>query len=360
MKKRYASLDLVKFLGVLCISCLYHYRRIGGKEGFSFLFEGTPIVDALSRHGALLVELLFMISGLLAFQSYFGRISRGEQPFSKFLSARVSRLFPVMIASTLVMAAGQWIFFSKTGAFFYNMPNNDLPHLLFNLFGVQMWISPQFTVNQPTWYISVLLACYLIFFGISSLCKKRDCRPLFIAPILLGLVILSTGLNFAGLNSYMARGLISFFLGVTLAMLLQKAWKSRTFLLAALGILAFCCLFYLVLPFELIGDLLLFLPFFIYPALITLCMKSELLNKVCDCGLVRYLGAISFDFYLWDIPIYMGLSLVSRAFHWTLQYDSLFFFLFVLAIHFVVAIASHHLIEKPMVRIFEKKREEKA
>lgn len=356
MKKRYASLDLVKFLAVLCISCLYHYRNLGYGTDGPFLFENTPLVGALARHGAFLVELMFMISGLLAFQSYFGRISKGEQPFKKFLSGRVSRLFPVMIASTLAMAVGQWIFFSKTGAFFHNMPNNDLPHLLYNLFGVQMWLSSQFTVNQPTWYISVLLACYLIFFGISALCKKRDCRPLFIAPILLGVVIFSAQLNFAGLNIYMARGLISFFLGVALAMLLQKTWTSRAFLLAALGTLAFCCLFYLVLPYELLGELQLFLPFFIYPALITICMKSQLLNKICDCGIVRYLGAISFDFYLWDIPIYMGLSLISRAFDWNFSYRTVSFFLLALAVHFAVAIASHHLIEKPVARALAARR----
>ncbi len=116
-----------------------------------------------------------------------------------------------MIVSTLVMAAGQWIFFSKTGAFFYNMPNNDLPHLLFNLFECKRGFPAVY--RQPADLVYQRFARLLPYlFGISSLCKKRDCRPLFIAPILLGLVILSTGLNFAGLNSYMARGLSPFFL----------------------------------------------------------------------------------------------------------------------------------------------------
>lgn len=353
MKKRYAALDLVKFLGVFAIGCLLHYRSIASKAGAPFLLEQIPVLGTLARYGHFLVELLFLISGLLAYQSYFNRIAKNEYTFGKFLKGRIVRLYPAMILSTLAMAIFQWSFYTKNGAFFAEMQNNDLPHLFLNLLGLQTWFSREFTVNQPTWYLSTLMLCYLLFYGIAASCRKRDMRLLFSLPAFVGITILTSGLQFALLNSYIARGLCSFFLGVLLQMLLGiEHIQNRTFCLASLGILAFSAIFCRLLPFELVGDLRLFLPFFVYPAFVTLCIKSNLLDRLCSCAFIRYLGNISFGIYLWDIPIYAGLGLLFDWCGWPLDYTSPAIYALTVLLHLIAGIFSYHFVEKPIAKKF--------
>ena len=364
MKKRYSSLDLLKFLSVIAIGNLLHYRGIGAKFGYSFPLEQVPILGTLARYGHFLVELLVLISGLLACQSYFSRIRENKYSFSKFLKGRITRLYPAMIASVLVMAVLQWSHFAYTsargdGAFFADLQNHTLPDLALSLFGIQNWVSRDLTVNHPTWYLSILMLCYLIFYGIAALCRKKDMRLLFLLPVLAGIIILKTGLNFAMFHSYTARGLCAFFLGVLLQMLLENAHiKDRTFCLAALGMLLFCIGFRLTLPFSLLGDLSLFLSFFVYPALVTLCVKSKLLNRICDCSLFHYLGNISFGIYLWDSPVYVGFGLFFLCSGKAFDFSSPAVYATIFAVHVLMGILSYHLIERPMLRKLSKPKKE--
>lgn len=79
-------------------------------------------------------------------------------------------------------------------------------------------------VNNPTWYISVLLLCYIVFYLLTYLGKRWQIPHtyLFVFMVLLGCGAQTYGLNLPFLNGSSCRGYYAFFFGVLPAEWLEK------------------------------------------------------------------------------------------------------------------------------------------
>ena len=76
INKRFKALDGLRGICVLLIACVYHY---------GIIFESKYRLEL----GQYLTELMFMVSGYLAFHSYYHKISDGEVSIESFAKKRM-------------------------------------------------------------------------------------------------------------------------------------------------------------------------------------------------------------------------------------------------------------------------------
>ena len=85
-------------------------------------------------------------------------------------------------------------------------------------------------VNNPTWYISVLLLCYLFFYILFKVAKKLkiDEMYLYATMIFIGLSINKYAIQLPFFNTDVCRGYYSFFWGVILARIMPRIQEIYT------------------------------------------------------------------------------------------------------------------------------------
>lgn len=203
INKRFKALDGLRGICVLLIACVYHY---------GIIFESKYRLEL----GQYLTELMFMVSGYLAFHSYYHKISDGEVSIESFAKKRINRLYPGVVVSLIVMLVGQSIYIHYHGTYWVT-DGNDLWHFLLVSLGIHMWIESKPAINGPAWFVSVLVLMDLLFY-VSVKMEKRTGKLIMALPIIVGLIIESVGSSYPLINSWISRGMYSFFAGVVLAL----------------------------------------------------------------------------------------------------------------------------------------------
>lgn len=86
-----------------------------------------------------------------------------------------------MIITTIVAALGQWmsllLYQHEVAIPVLAGVRNSLVAFVLNILGLQCgWVSnhDSLSVNGPTWFISIIMICYIIFFIILRSCKMRN------------------------------------------------------------------------------------------------------------------------------------------------------------------------------------------
>lgn len=120
---------------------------------------------------------------------------------------------------------------------------SSVKDILLSCFGMQRWFSTNLTINNPTWYISVLLLCYIWFYVITYIANKTKISPyiMYLAMILLGVFIMTRGVSYPFFHHDTSRGYIAFFLGICFGKLLEtiNVQKMRYQIISAI----YCILF---------------------------------------------------------------------------------------------------------------------
>lgn len=173
-----------------------------------------------------IVELFFILSGYFMY-SYIRKVQQGRITFPEFYFKRLSRLFPVM-----AVGAVTYEIFRAVYQYLYQTSWFDIQTTFWGIiiasFGIQDgWALSNPCVNNPTWYISVLMLCYVVFFMLVYISKRLKISPqyLFIFMIFWGMGINTYGINLPFLNASSSRGYYAFFFGIILAGILKE--KNR-------------------------------------------------------------------------------------------------------------------------------------
>ncbi|MFN8626318.1 MAG: acyltransferase [Candidatus Binatia bacterium] len=206
---RFYSLDALRGLAALSV-IFWHWQH--------FFFHGTtaalPDISRLPMstwafplysHGWLAVDFFFILSGFVFYLLYAQRVAEGRIGPGTFAWLRFSRLYPLHIATLLIVAVGQRWLLSAHGSYFV-YPNNDARHFLLNLLFASSWgIERGYSFNGPIWSVSVEVLLYALFFAV---CRLLPVRAFVLAAISI------TG--FALVTRYydpVGRGVGCFFLG---------------------------------------------------------------------------------------------------------------------------------------------------
>lgn len=208
--KRLYSLDAFRGLAALTIIMWHwqHFFALSGQWQRGWQRDWQPFWSLLKPfylEAWAAVDLFFALSGFVFFWLYGQAIREGKIAPGKFALLRFSRLYPLQLLTLLIITGLQAMFHGRTGAYFI-FPADDWGRFVAHFFMVQQLAPPNViqTFNGPSWTVSIEAGLYVLFFLI---CRLRLNGPR------IALVVALAGIFLYDWNSFIARGLMGFFLG---------------------------------------------------------------------------------------------------------------------------------------------------
>ena len=293
---------------------LFHYHEWLG-------YPGVGWYDTVVSKGYIWVEFFFALSGFVLFYAYGPRFGSGLKPatLGAFLAGRVSRLYPLHLATLLAVAIleidrrldGS----RRLGLSFFEVPpfvGRTVGTFVSNLFMVQAWgLYDILTWNSPAWFVSVefflCLICPLLVWLMGARPGWRAMALGAASVTLLGILVSVSG---RGLDmTYrlsMGRGLADFGIGLGLGALFVAARRRaeagktpapRTHTVTQLGaVIAVAMALALSGPSRTRGDLLVAAP--IFALVFLLAFDRGVLAEALHASWLMKLGEWSFGIYM--------------------------------------------------------------
>ena len=348
-KKRFDELDGLKIFFALGV-VLYHY----------FLYEGEkrlgncPKLSAFVYvHGYLGVEFFFILSGFLMEHTY-RKIIDGLS-FPKFMGRRLKSLnAPYLCAECLgifvvfidyVLCQGQFLFYKRFPITVANIIRS------FSM-TFQGWNYGQHPFIIATWFINVLVLCYVLYFAVLRLAKRCKINPIYfyIAAMLFAWGFHQMGANFPFLLSTSTRGYWCFFVGCILYNIQKRGVFGKKIYVLLLDIIV---LFFLAIGYkfnmaDIFGDIRLSFIFLVFPILILTTENLPLAKKLFSCKALTFASKYSMDIYLTHVAVLYLTLIFNQYFGWNLNFaiykvlGCIFLAIFALAFvwHHVMAIVT--------------------
>ncbi|WP_428489049.1 acyltransferase family protein [Rhodopila sp.] len=168
---RLIGLELLRFLAATGV-LVWHYQHflfVGHHEA-AYHVGRLPFRALLAPfylYGYSGVQLFWCISGFILTWKYRDSISQARLSFGRFLVLRLSRLYPLHLATLLIVAALQALYAARFGETFVYL-FNDASHFVMNLFFANWWgWQSGESFNGPSWSVSAELLIYVGFFWIT-------------------------------------------------------------------------------------------------------------------------------------------------------------------------------------------------
>lgn len=240
LPSRFYSLDVLRGFAALSVVC-YHWRHflLTKEAGGNFdpaLAAQQPFFQILRpfyTEGWRAVDLFFGLSGFIFTWLYAAPIRQRKISAWTFGVLRFSRLYPLHLATLLLVLVLQTLITRQTGGPFV-YPLNDAYYFVLNLFFASSWgLEAGQSFNGPSWSVSVEIILYAVFFVTCFLGFHKWWS-------LLALFFLSVIGYALGMHPEVARGLNSFFLGC-LSFHIFKAVHERRPPRAAIIALSLTC-----------------------------------------------------------------------------------------------------------------------
>lgn len=348
-RKYYSGLDLLRILAAFAVAFFFHYAIVLGGSPF----RGSLVGDFLNTNGGYVVELFFIISGFVIYNAYSERIRDGKCIFTRFLSDRIIRLYPTVIITVIVICIFMW-----TGYALYNEPITDNANvsiiaIILNIAGLNGGTISEaagMSVNGPSWYISVLLVCYILFFLIIKLCRQSEGMEnvCFVFLIIVGIFLYFHPIQVTFLLMSSARGYVFFFIGVLIAKLQQRVeWRGKILLctmsIALVFMYAFAYNYDLIINNGLEAGLAVVCPIVIF------FINFTPIEYICRNKVVKFLGGISYGVFMWNMPVFIGVLFVERICGASFDYKDVLTYIIIVSINLVCGAISYILIDKKLV-----------
>ncbi len=358
---RLRSLDSLRGIAAIGVAFFFHYNHFNF-EYFTAHPEAQPWFSSLSwfyQCGWNLVDFFFVLSGFIFMHVYYKKISENRISERTFFILRLSRLYPLHIATLLLVAAVQY-FRLLSGKAYFDCQYNDLYHFLLNVFFLQAgFFNDSFSFNHPSWSLSCEVAAYFIFFY--TLKKAKKPAVLFILYMFAGISILQMRLSYPLFNPQIARMLMAFFAGCLLFYLNgyvgRLSSKTKRIILTSLVL-------YSALVTALIikaGYPVVFghwdrvMPLMIYPLCILLLLNIALIEKFFSLRPFTFIGDLSYSIYLLHFPVQLLMFTFLPMAGVQLDYTRGSSLLIYATLTTSIAAASHYLFEKPVQRMIREK-----
>ena len=329
----------------ILIAFFWHYKHFNPIDFNTF----GRIYYYIFSYSSLVVELFFMISGFLMYMTYGSRINNGKINFLNFTRGRYRSLWPISFVTLLVVTFGEFIYKSLSGSLFV-INNFDFYHFILNVLLMQSgWFENSYSFNTPTWFISVLVLNYLLFYLIiwinRKLCLKSDW--LLIIPVIVGWMCRITNCEIPFLHfGFAARGYYCFFIGAIIScsvinkdqkinkindrfvILLLSVFIAISIALRFLAHIRYISLAYTVYMFV------------VLPIILVLCVRPTLFAKFWELKLWTFMGKISTDVFFWHFPLQIIIAVAFYLAHAELKVSSPAFYSFYIAIVILVSYLS--------------------
>lgn len=230
VKKRYYNLDLIKLFAAVLI-VFHHYQQMANVK-----FDGINFFGG-SFYWGYLVELFFLISGFVMAVS-----DRKDKTVIQKCLGKCVRIYPSTVlacsAMLLIMYVGYFLLgnFMNTSIDYTNIVTIISSYLL--IF-TGWFLNIGLGVNNPTWYLCVLLLCYIIYYGIEVISEKTHLNQNIFYALMF--VISFVGMYFGKSLPWFftfqnQRGYTCFFLGVLLYNLIVSRFTNKQIWFVVIGL----------------------------------------------------------------------------------------------------------------------------
>ena len=342
MQNKYiGNFDILKIIAATCIMC-HHYQQLT-----SVTFRGGIDFYGGNFFFGYLVELFFLMSGVLTEHTW-----KQNSLLGRWMLGKAKRIYPsAAIACTVCVLNAviyDSLFHSALLSIDYSIANVMKSLLLIN--AGWAWDGGM-GINNPTWYLCVLIICYLLYWCI----KKITSLHRFLDRWGFGIVAAGCALLYFAVSRqwlhmpflYMSncRGYASFFAGVFLYHIVKDAPKKMIFIVNFILWSASIK----VMTVEMSNWYV--LTYLFFPAIV---MTALLLGQV-KLVVVKAAGAISFEVYLWHVPIYGLLTTILKVSGLSINHTYLTMIGFCICV-WIWAAGMYFVIEKPLSRCLAQKK----
>ena len=237
-KTRYHSIDCIKFILAIGIIC-HHYQQVTGVS-----FDGINFYGGKFYFGYF-VEAFFILSGFLVAAAGLDRIT--ADGFWPYLKRKAIRLYPMAILSVLFIWVAEALYYLHFDVFRGDTVSIGAWTLICSLaliFSGGAVKLPNLALNNPLWYLSVLLICYVTVYIVCWVAGRSHIEPIkiiFFAEFLF-LGIYGYELDLPFLIQGSSRGLTAFFWGILLYHMISRFSEVRYTILSIFLLVLFALL----------------------------------------------------------------------------------------------------------------------
>src|SRR5579863_6803906 len=158
---RLAALHGLRGLSALGVAVFFHFAHFGGTTD-DYPFASLPGIHWVYAQGLLLVDLFFVLSGVIFTHRYLAPVAAGKVSGRDFILLRFSRLYPLHICMLVACAAVEWTLLAthRTPVVY---PSADLYNFVLQALYLHMAYFSTFAFNAPTWSVSAEILAYWSF-----------------------------------------------------------------------------------------------------------------------------------------------------------------------------------------------------
>lgn len=299
---------------------------------YSFLFGTVPASSNLGKRlfdicytlGLTAPNAFLVMSGYFMYHKYRQPLKQGLG-FKNYLFPKIKKIYPLMFFTTIYLFAleniGKW----KLG--FYPLHGGggelrfSLPALVASLFGVQSGFFAEgdtMSVNGPSWFVTVLILCYLVFFVIIKLCNNKKTEwGCYVLLVVVGAIFTFHPLPFPLLYETSARGFLFFFEGCLLHIAMDMAYHRKTISLLRLSALILMLLGIVMTLLQ--GNFLLW-QVLLWPCLLYFILTFEPLERFFSFPPFVWAGTRSMSLFLGNLPVLTTFSWLNLWYEWHVDY----------------------------------------
>ena len=355
MEKRSYSLDFLKF--VLCIGLLwFRYRKYTCPDGIYF---GSVLVNEYEKGVDLrfCIEFFFVLSGFFIYK-YMERIQNGLS-IEQFMIKRMIRIIPMLCICTVLLELMIFMLVRTGNTHGIDIYQPALFGIVSACLGVEYgWGLVDAHINPESWYLDLLILCYLIFYVIVKLSKRLKINEKYflILIVVIGAFCTVNEYSLPFLEAYNGRGYVAFFTGGILASYLERNVISYKHVTISLICLLIYGLYHVFWPHYLEYGKSFLVAFFVAPALIIL-LKTGIAEKIFAWKGWGELGKISFSMYMIHVVVIIGVFNISEALGLSIDYaHETMLMAYVVLVIFLGALM-YYCVEKPITVYLQKKTE---
>lgn len=300
-RKQFDALTSLKGLFILVI--VFHNTM-----SIHPLFDSVPGSAFITLFGGSLGNsMFFILSGFLLSHSYRDQIMMHSISLKSFLLKRLKKLYPMYLITNIVAL---FLAILQYGISVINLKKIAFT-LLLQIGGGLETGNPY---NSPTWFISTLFLCYIVFFFISYHSKTTTHYCCAIAVgIIWGYTFMNANVMLPFCYPESGLGLMNFFIGCVLAQLYPLISQKTHKWLHPFSYFVLLFSFFLFFKYgvEIIcGNVDTAFAFVICPLIFYLAMVDGPCSKILQQKPLVYLGKISISIFYWHLVIYNAFSII--------------------------------------------------
>lgn len=330
-------------------------------------FGAAPMQYAMApfyRHGALLVDFFFVLSGFVLARAYW---SHGRNTaFISNIWQRIGRLYPLHVATLIAVAGMQYFLVHQLGSAPFIYKYNDTFHFLLNVALLNSsGIEHGFSFNATSWSISTEFIANIIFFAAITLPRKFAASA-FLALFSLSATLLvlqkdgTCGATLCHINMDVYRTLVGFIVGIA-AFFIYARWlqdrplkSSEADIATALAITSIA-VYLCSRQYSVYSDMAATL--FLFPITVITIIQSAAFKRLLNQRPLVYLGTISYSIYLIHYPLQLFMHLMEVQNKIRIPYERGYLLILFIMATVACAALTYATIERPGKHLFNTLRQ---